>query len=174
MLETAWESRWLPDTLKNKSSGRSKWWTARGFHIDKNAGLYQWSEAGRHSGFWWLIKQSEVIDEVNYLKLLPKAITSRTLKTEYWTNLIIKFANEINKTSEVNLKRFTTETQKFCETILKFCETILLSPGKRKQTRQIPSSITLDVKGKADKAKEVKRPRAQGGCLGTKSRRKTW
>ena len=147
ILVTVWESRWLPDQKKNN-------W------------FYQWSEDSKSWGFWWLINiQSDSNKSIEKCRCYGncEAISNAnevrycTLKTSYrrfwWKWFFIK-------TSENIVNKVYDQT-------------------KRTKVQDRSNSIRVikckdPVSNAIETVNEVKQKRAQGGCLGTKSRWKTW
>ena len=87
ILETVWESRWLPDPFKKIAEKRlNKYW------------FYQWLEI--KTKFWFLMTDK---NSVRFVPWKPNIET----KIYY-----IKFAKRYNKTSEGSCKRLQDQTSK--------------------------------------------------------------
>ena len=72
MLETAWESRWLPEPFKNNIQ-----------KDDKIRWIYQWFKFRKTPEFEWLINISRKKREA-VLQKFAQSASDCTLKTEYW------------------------------------------------------------------------------------------
>ena len=146
MLETAWESRWLPDLKKEN---------ARAFHYIDATGINQWLDESRNWFMQWLIKISQVIAIWPYIVPWKLHIESKRILIllDFKIESIVRHPNYSNK---IYLKQQTDWAATLGSKVWKVNRQLKL-PGLPARTVNM-----------------VKLIRAQGGCLGTKSRRKTW
>ena len=144
MLETAWESRWLPDLLKEH---------AKAFHYIDVTGINQWLDESRNWFMQWLIKISQVVAIWPYIVPWKLHIESKRILIllNYKIESIVRHPNYSNKILFEKTNRLNVATL-----------------GDRR------SKVKLERDLPARTVNMVKLIRAQGGCLGTKSRWKTW